>query len=310
MGSTPSELRNTCHAAFHSPSGESYPGHQLQNLTEEGSVEEELIAYDDFPRKFPSSLELSQRSEMIKYIRDARVIFADSAKEEDDKHSFYSQNVWFVKSQLHHVDGLKTVQESELMVRFQQGFRPTMSFLKLLYVSVGPRIVPRRLELLISEQLNPKSIVLSEKSKVMLSLSSFALFADHEVSFVLSLYPNGYSIGKPSEAVQQTSFRDAPKVLHPYDGVFGRMGEWATQLFKAQAEAEGKPSESKKPIVVKYGLNHATYLIEQKKAQLVVIAHDVDPIELVVWLPALCRKMEVPYCIVKGKSRPGTVITR
>ena len=39
-----------------------------------------------------------------------------------------------------------------------------------------------------------------------------------------------------------------------------------------------------------------------------VIAHDVDPIELVVWLPALCRKMEVPYCIVKGKSRLGAVM--
>ena len=38
-----------------------------------------------------------------------------------------------------------------------------------------------------------------------------------------------------------------------------------------------------------------------------VIAHDVDPIELVVWLPALCRKMEVPYAIVKGKSRLGAV---
>ena len=45
----------------------------------------------------------------------------------------------------------------------------------------------------------------------------------------------------------------------------------------------------------------------QNKAQLVVIAHDVDPIELVVWLPALCRKMEIPYCIVKGKSRLGAV---
>jgi ribosomal protein L7Ae-like RNA K-turn-binding protein len=47
----------------------------------------------------------------------------------------------------------------------------------------------------------------------------------------------------------------------------------------------------------------------QSKAQLVVIAHDVDPIELVVWLPALCRKMEVPYCIVKGKARLGSVLT-
>lgn len=45
----------------------------------------------------------------------------------------------------------------------------------------------------------------------------------------------------------------------------------------------------------------------QNKAQLVVIAHDVDPIELVVWLPHLCRKMEIPYCIVKGKARLGSV---
>ncbi|PRQ31721.1 putative 50S ribosomal protein L30e [Rosa chinensis] len=57
-------------------------------------------------------------------------------------------------------------------------------------------------------------------------------------------------------------------------------------LKRAQAETEGKTVEAKKPIVVKYGLNHVTYLIEQNKAQLVVIAHDVDPVELVVWLPA------------------------
>jgi len=39
-----------------------------------------------------------------------------------------------------------------------------------------------------------------------------------------------------------------------------------------------------------------------------VIAHDVEPIELVVWLPALCRKMNVPYVIVKGKSRLGYLV--
>ncbi|XP_019169523.1 PREDICTED: 60S ribosomal protein L7a-1 [Ipomoea nil] len=79
-------------------------------------------------------------------------------------------------------------------------------------------------------------------------------------------------------------------------------------LKRAQAESEGKTPELKKPIVVKYGLKHVTYLIEQNKAQLVVIAHDVDPIELVVWLPALCRKMEIPYCIVKGKARLGSIV--
>lgn len=58
----------------------------------------------------------------------------------------------------------------------------------------------------------------------------------------------------------------------------------------------------------KYGLNHVVALVEAKKASLVVIAHDVDPIELVIYLPALCRKMGVPYVIVKGKARLGTVV--
>ncbi|KAI5079696.1 hypothetical protein GOP47_0005175 [Adiantum capillus-veneris] len=79
-------------------------------------------------------------------------------------------------------------------------------------------------------------------------------------------------------------------------------------LKKAQAEAEGKMIESKKPIIVKYGINHVMYLIEQGKAQLVVIAHDVDPMELVIWLPALCRKMGIPYAIVKGKARLGQIV--
>lgn len=58
-------------------------------------------------------------------------------------------------------------------------------------------------------------------------------------------------------------------------------------------------TDKKKPVVVKYGINHITTLVEQRQASLVVIAHDVDPIELVVWLPALCRRMDVPYVIVK-----------
>jgi len=72
--------------------------------------------------------------------------------------------------------------------------------------------------------------------------------------------------------------------------------------------ASSDVSAGKKPKVIKYGLNHVTTLVEEKKAKLVVIAHDVDPIECVVWLPALCKKMDVPYCIVKGKSRLGSLI--
>lgn len=48
----------------------------------------------------------------------------------------------------------------------------------------------------------------------------------------------------------------------------------------AAAKVEGKQVETSKPFNVKYGLNHITALIEAKKAQLVLIAHDVDPIEV------------------------------
>jgi large subunit ribosomal protein L7Ae len=80
---------------------------------------------------------------------------------------------------------------------------------------------------------------------------------------------------------------------------------------RAEERAKGKPdAPTKRPPVVRQGFNTVTTLIEQKKAQLVIISHDVDPIELVVFLPALCRKMGVPYCIVKGKSRVGAVVRR
>jgi len=77
---------------------------------------------------------------------------------------------------------------------------------------------------------------------------------------------------------------------------------------QAKVEKKGEQTKAQKPNFVKSGLNYVTSLVEKKDAKLVVIAHDVDPIELVVWLPTLCRKMDVPYCIVKSKSRLGTVV--
>lgn len=85
----------------------------------------------------------------------------------------------------------------------------------------------------------------------------------------------------------------------------------ARQLAQAEKKVDGKDAApAKRTPVVRAGVNTVTTLVEQKKAQLVVIAHDVDPIELVMHLPALCRKMNVPYCIVKGKARLGQVVRR
>jgi large subunit ribosomal protein L7Ae len=66
----------------------------------------------------------------------------------------------------------------------------------------------------------------------------------------------------------------------------------------------------KRPLLIKYGINHITQLVESKKAQLIVIAHDVDPIEIVCWLPALCKKMGIPYVILKGKARLGSFVNK
>jgi len=80
---------------------------------------------------------------------------------------------------------------------------------------------------------------------------------------------------------------------------------------RAQQRVEGKEDvPSKRPPVVRSGINTVTTLVEKKKAQLVVIAHDIDPIEIVIFLPALCRKMGIPYCIIKGKARLGRIVHR
>jgi len=78
------------------------------------------------------------------------------------------------------------------------------------------------------------------------------------------------------------------------------------ERLKKEAEAmkdkkDSKPEDKKKPVVAKFGLNHVTSLVENDRAKLVVIAHNVEPIELVIHLPTLCRKKDIPYCFVKGK---------
>ncbi|CDJ43292.1 60S ribosomal protein L7a, putative [Eimeria tenella] len=82
----------------------------------------------------------------------------------------------------------------------------------------------------------------------------------------------------------------------------------ARLIAEGEKQSSGAQATSKKPVMLKFGLNHVTDLIEIKKAKLVVIAHDVVPIDLVCWLPALCRKKDVPYCIVKGKARLGQLV--
>ena len=79
----------------------------------------------------------------------------------------------------------------------------------------------------------------------------------------------------------------------------------SNKLFKI---LEKYAPETKKPVSLKCGLNHVTYLIEQKRAKLVLVAADVDPIETVVFLPSLCKTMDIPYAIVSSKARLGSLV--
>ncbi|KAJ7444363.1 hypothetical protein B0H11DRAFT_1747600, partial [Mycena galericulata] len=58
-----------------------------------------------------------------------------------------------------------------------------------------------------------------------------------------------------------------------------------------------------KPLFVKFGLNHTIAVIEAKKASLVVIVHNVDPIELAIFLPVPQDGCPVRHCILPFQRR-------
>jgi len=62
--------------------------------------------------------------------------------------------------------------------------------------------------------------------------------------------------------------------------------ERAAAAGKAGGAEAGLPS--KRPNIVRFGVNNVVKLVEQKKAQLVVIAHDVEPIEVNISKTWLC----------------------
>merc|ERR1712127_1073795 len=85
----------------------------------------------------------------------------------------------------------------------------------------------------------------------------------------------------------------------------------ASQLFKLMDKYRPETVKDRRARLVKRAAERAAGKPDTPtKRPLVVIAHDVDPIEMVLYLPALCKKMGVPYCIVKGRARLGQVVRR
>jgi large subunit ribosomal protein L7Ae len=59
---------------------------------------------------------------------------------------------------------------------------------------------------------------------------------------------------------------------------------------------------------VKKGVNETTKSIERKTAQLVVVAGDVSPEEVVVHIPMLCKEKNIPYAFLATKKDLGSAI--
>ncbi|CAM9108813.1 unnamed protein product [Discosporangium mesarthrocarpum] len=116
------------------------------------------------------------------------------------------------------------------------------------------------------------------------------------------------SINQFNKCLEKNQATETLKLLMKYQPEDKKAKQARLKKLAAAKAAGVDPAPTKPPKVIKYGLKHVTTLVEEQKASLVVIANDVNPIELVVWLPALCRKMDVPYCIIKSKARLGTLV--
>jgi large subunit ribosomal protein L7Ae len=75
----------------------------------------------------------------------------------------------------------------------------------------------------------------------------------------------------------------------------GDLADKALQLVQVASET-GK---------VRVGTNEVTKSSERGEAKLVVMAEDVDPVEILVHIPMLCEEKRIPYVYVPKKQRLG-----
>ncbi|EGV99591.1 60S ribosomal protein L7a-like [Cricetulus griseus] len=116
------------------------------------------------------------------------------------------------------------------------------------------------------------------------------------------------AINQFTQALDQQTATQLLKLTHKYRPET-KQEKKQRLLARAEKKAAGKGDVPTKRSPV---FQTVTTLMEKKKAhlELVVITHNVDSIELVVFLPALCQKMGGPYCIIKGKARRGRLVHR
>uniref|UniRef100_A0A8C5W7A4 60S ribosomal protein L7a n=1 Tax=Microcebus murinus TaxID=30608 RepID=A0A8C5W7A4_MICMU len=117
------------------------------------------------------------------------------------------------------------------------------------------------------------------------------------------------AINQFTQALDRQTATQLPTLAHKYRPEAKREKKQRV-LARAEKKAAGKGDvPTKRPPVLRAGLNTLTTLVENKKAQLGVMAHDLDPTELVVLLPARCRKMGSLTALSRGRPGRGTCTT-
>jgi len=149
-------------------------------------------------------------------------------------------------------------------------------------------------------RLQRQKRILLQRLKIPGTINQFNLTADKNTTHALFKLLSAY---RPETKVQKRArlLAEAKAIVTEQQ----KTAEEKKENPKATVKAAAK---GKKPKFVKYGLKHVTALVESRKAKLVIIANDVDPLELVLWLPTLCKKKDVPYIIVKGKAALGRIV--
>jgi large subunit ribosomal protein L7Ae len=56
---------------------------------------------------------------------------------------------------------------------------------------------------------------------------------------------------------------------------------------------------------IRIGTNEVTKSSERSEAKLVIMAEDVDPVEILIHVPMLCEEKRIPYLYVAKKQRLG-----
>ena len=164
-------------------------------------------------------------------------------------------------------------------------------------------------------QPNPKNLRLGNAVRPAIVKSRFVRFPRYvqlqrQKRILMKRLKTPQSIAQFFEPLDKDNTNKICKILEKYAPETKKEKKERLQN-AAKNEAAGKKNDdASTPVPLKCGLNHVTYLVEQKRAKLVLIAADVDPIETVAFLPTLCKTMEIPYAIVPSKARLGALVNK